>query len=401
MSDIENGQSQTGEGDPGAVVRAVMRDIDIAQAMTVRTAHRIGRQEGDDDEAFREPTDEELADPELGELVHDELEERPKRKPVGVKAERDEVLGQAVDDNDLIGLYIKEIGAVPLLTKREEVDLAKRILQGKQAREELGNHHNLMTDELRRSLADRVQDGHSARKHLIEANTRLVISVAKKYMGRGVQFQDLIQAGNVGLIRAVAKFDYRRGHKFSTYTTWWIRQAVTRVIADQGRTIRVPVHMNDHISRMLRRQHELLQKLGRDPSEQELADALGVNLGKLREMKRASRHPLSLELPVGDEGGEEDSVLGDFVSDEDVENPMDAAAYAIMRKKVAEVMDVLAPREARILGLRYGLFDGEAYTLEEIGSKMGVTRERVRQIEAQALNRLRHPAVRGRLKDLR
>jgi RNA polymerase primary sigma factor len=241
-----------------------------------------------------------------------------------------------------------------------------------------------------------IEDGWNAREHLITANSRLVISVAKKYMGRGVPFLDLIQEGNIGLIRAAKKFDYRRGHKFSTYATWWIRQAVTRAIADQGRTIRVPVHMGDQINKLLRVQHQLTQRLGRDPSVDELAEALEVTPQKVENMIQVARRPLSLETPTDDE---EDSVLGDFIQDDEVPAPDETATYNLLREHLDVVLNGLPPREVRILQLRYGLLDGQAYTLEEVGRKMGVTRERVRQIEAQALSRLRHPAIRRRLRE--
>jgi RNA polymerase primary sigma factor len=299
-----------------------------------------------------------------------------------------------IDTDDTIGLYLKEVSRVPLLTAEEEVELAQRIERGRMAREELarGNVNPRRRHDLRRLI----EDGWAAREHLITANSRLVISVAKKYMGRGVPFLDLIQEGNIGLIRATKKFDYRRGHKFSTYATWWIRQAVTRAIADQGRTIRVPVHMGDQINKLLRVQHQLTQRLGREPSVEELAAALDVPPRKVENMIQVARRPLSLETPTDDE---EDSVLGDFIEDDEAPPPDDTATYNLLREHLEEVLNSLPPREVRILQLRYGLLDGQAYTLEEVGRKMGVTRERVRQIEAQALSRLRHPSIRRRLRD--
>jgi RNA polymerase primary sigma factor len=299
-----------------------------------------------------------------------------------------------IDTDDTIGLYLKEVGRVPLLTAEEEVQLAKRIEQGRLAREELARGN--ISIRRRGELQMHIEDGWLAREHLITANSRLVISVAKKYMGRGVPFLDLIQEGNIGLIRAAKKFDYRRGHKFSTYATWWIRQAVTRAIADQGRTIRVPVHMGDQINKLLRVQHQLTQRLGRDPSVDELAEALEVTPQKVENMIQVARRPLSLETPTDDE---EDSVLGDFIQDEEVPAPDETATYNLLREHLDVVLNGLPPREVRILQLRYGLLDGQAYTLEEVGRKMGVTRERVRQIEAQALSRLRHPAIRRRLRE--
>lgn len=299
-----------------------------------------------------------------------------------------------IDTKDTIGLYLKEVSRVPLLTAEQEVSLAQRIERGRNAREELaqGRVNMKRRTELRRLI----EDGWAAREHLITANSRLVISVAKKYMGRGVPFLDLIQEGNIGLIRATKKFDYRRGHKFSTYATWWIRQAVTRAIADQGRTIRVPVHMGDQINKLLRIQHQLTQKLGRGPAVEELAEALEVPPKKVEHMIQVARRPLSLETPTDNE---EDSVLGDFIEDVDSPPPDDTATHHLLQDHLVEVMENLPPREVRILQLRYGILDGQAYTLEEVGRKMGVTRERVRQIEAQALSRLRHPTVRRKLRD--
>lgn len=287
--------------------------------------------------------------------------------------------------DDPIGLYLKEIGRVPLLVAEEEVMLAKLIEAGKLAQEHLANDG--LNPERRAELQDLVWRGQAAREHLIRANSRLVISVAKKYIGRGVPFLDLIQEGNIGLIRAANKFNYRLGHKFSTYATWWIRQAVTRAIADQSRTIRVPVHMGDQINKLLRTSHRLTQELGRTPMPEELAESLGTPRQKVEEMLRVARRPLSLEMPTDDDG---DSELGDFIEDEDSPSPSEEVANSLLRELLQEVLQDLPPREVRILQLRYGLPDGETYTLEEVGKKLGVTRERVRQIEAQALSRLRH-----------
>jgi RNA polymerase primary sigma factor len=299
-----------------------------------------------------------------------------------------------IDADDTVGLYLKEVGKVPLLTAQEEVSLAKRIERGRNAREELASGY--VTPNKRKALQREIEDGWAAREHLITANSRLVISVAKKYMGRGVPFLDLIQEGNIGLIRAAKKFDYRRGHKFSTYATWWIRQAVTRAIADQGRTIRVPVHMGDQINRLLRVSHQLTQNFGREPSTEELAQVLDVSPKKVENMIQVARRPLSLETPTDEE---DDSVLGDFIPDDDSPAPTQVVTHNLLREDLRDVLNTLPPREVRILQLRYGLLDGQSYTLEEVGRKMGVTRERVRQIEAQALSRLRHPTHRRRLVD--
>ncbi|MFC1465616.1 MAG: sigma-70 family RNA polymerase sigma factor [Candidatus Brachytrichaceae bacterium NZ_4S206] len=306
-----------------------------------------------------------------------------------------ENLLEAIEADDTVGLYLKEIGRVALLTAPQEVDLAQRMERGREAREQLQSDPNL-TPEERERLEMLVEDGMAAREHLINANSRLVISVAKKYIGRGVPFLDLIQEGNIGLIRAAKKFDWRRGHKFSTYATWWIRQAVTRAIADQGRTIRVPVHMGDQINRLLRASHQLTQELGRDPTVAELAEALNVTVRKAEQMIQVARRPISLETPTDDE---EESVLGDFIPDEDSPAPVEMVTNQMLREQLADILDTLPPREVRILQLRYGLLDGETYTLEEVGRKLGVTRERVRQIEAQALSRLRLPAHARKLRD--
>jgi RNA polymerase primary sigma factor len=306
----------------------------------------------------------------------------------------EEAYFDTVEIDDTIGLYLKEVGRVPLLTAEEEVMLAERMEAGEIAQERLGKDG--LKHKAHEKLDRTARDGKAAREHLIRANSRLVISVAKKYIGRGVPFLDLIQEGNIGLIRAANKFEYRRGHKFSTYATWWIRQAVTRAIADQSRTIRVPVHMGDQINKLLRTSHRLTQELGREPTSEELANALEIPTRKAEEMLRVARRPLSLEMPTDDEG---ESELGDFIEDEDSPAPDDAVSSAMLQEMLKDILQDLPPREVRILQLRYGLVDGETYTLEEVGRKLGVTRERVRQIEAQALSRLRHPTHARRLRD--
>ena len=301
---------------------------------------------------------------------------------------------RAVETDDTIGLYLKEISLVPLLTQPEEVSLAKRMERGKKVDKELKS--DALGRERRGELKRLVEDGIAAREHIIRANSRLVISVAKKYISRGVPFLDLIQEGNIGLIRAANKFNYRLGHKFSTYATWWIRQAVTRAISDQSRTIRVPVHMGDQISRLLRASHRLTQELGRRPASEELAEDLDIPLRKVKQMLKVSLRPLSLDMPTDEE---EESSLGDFIQDQEALAPPEAVSDSILRDMIQDILQDLPPREVRILQLRYGLVDGETYTLEEVGKKLGVTRERVRQIEAQALSRLRHPTHSRRLRD--
>lgn len=292
---------------------------------------------------------------------------------------------------DSVGLYLKEIRKVPLLTASEEVSLAQRMEAGMEAEEELNNG---CSPEERVALRQVVQDGLAAREHLIQANSRLVVSVARRYVGYGVPFLDLIQEGNIGLMRAVGKFNYRLGHKFSTYATWWIRQAVTRAIAEQSRTVRLPVHMSDQVNKLLRTSHRMMQELGREPSLEELAEELNVPPYKVERMLKLSRHPLSLEMPTDDEG---ESELADFIEDD---SPAldEVVADATLRALFQDMLQDLPPREVRILKMRYGLVDGETSTLDEIGRKVGVTRERVRQIETKVLNRLRHPARIRRLR---
>lgn len=326
---------------------------------------------------------------ELGEAPEDEGPEEEE-----ITDELDDGTVAAIETDDTVGLYLKEIGRIPLLTAEEEVSLAKRIERGKLAMKRL--QKDGLSSKKRFDLESVLQDAKAAREHLITANSRLVISVAKKYIGRGVPFLDLIQEGNIGLIRAARKFDYRRGHKFSTYATWWIRQAVTRAIADQGRTIRVPVHMGDQINKLIRVSHSLTQELGREPNPEELAGAMQVPVKKAEQMIQVARRPISLETPTDED---EDSVLGDFIMDEESVAPIDAVTNNMLREQISEILNSLPPREVRILQLRYGLVDGQSYTLEEVGKKLGVTRERVRQIEAQALSRLRHPTHARKLRD--
>lgn len=270
--------------------------------------------------------------------------------------------------NDPVRMYLKEIGRVPLLKASEEVELAKRIEAG---------------DE-------------SAKRELAEANLRLVVSIAKRYVGRGMLFLDLIQEGNMGLIKAVDKFDYRRGYKFSTYATWWIRQAITRAIADQARTIRIPVHMVETINKLIRVSRQLLQDLGREPTPEEIAIEMGITPEKVREIQKIAQEPVSLETPIGEE---DDSHLGDFIEDHDAPAPADVAAYELLKEQLEDVLDTLTEREEHVLRLRFGLDDGRTRTLEEVGKVFGVTRERIRQIEAKALRKLRHPSRSKRLKD--
>jgi RNA polymerase primary sigma factor len=305
--------------------------------------------------------------------------------------------GESFSSDDTIGLYLKEMSRVPLLSGDEEVELAKRIERGRQAKRELEKLPMRGNAARRRELEALINDGLQAREHLIKANTRLVVSIAKRYMGRGVPFLDLIQEGNLGLMKAVEKFEYKRGFRFSTYATWWIRQTISRSIADQGRTIRVPVHMVDRIRQLYRRTHEMEQKLGRAPNNEELAEELGVPSEKVEWMMRVSWLPLSLESPINDD--DEESELGMFVEDQVTPSPIQTAYTNMLREKIEAVLETLPPREARILRLRYGLENGHQYTLEEVGQKFGLTRERIRQIEGKALRRLRHPRRSRQLKE--
>ena len=275
---------------------------------------------------------------------------------------------EGVGIDDPVRMYLKEIGRVPLLSAEQEVELAKRMEAG---------------DE-------------EAKKQLAEANLRLVVSIAKRYVGRGMLFLDLIQEGNLGLIKAVEKFDYSKGYKFSTYATWWIRQAITRAIADQARTIRIPVHMVETINKLIRVSRQLLQELGRDPTPEEIAQAMEIPVERVREIQKVAQEPVSLETPIGEE---EDSHLGDFIEDEDAPAPAEAASYILLKEQLESVLDTLTPREEKVLRLRFGLDDGRSRTLEEVGQEFGVTRERIRQIEAKALRKLRHPSRSRKLKD--
>jgi len=300
--------------------------------------------------------------------AEDEEEDADDDEPEPLKAGSALAVPEGVAIDDPVRMYLKEIGRVPLLTAAQEVSLAKAIEQG---------------DE-------------EAKKKLAEANLRLVVSIAKRYVGRGMLFLDLIQEGNLGLIKAVEKFDYRKGYKFSTYATWWIRQAITRAIADQARTIRIPVHMVETINKLIRIQRKLLQDLGRDPLPEEIAAEMGITVERVREIQKVAQEPVSLETPIGEE---EDSHLGDFIEDEEAPAPAEAAGYQLLKEQLEEVLDTLTNREEKVLRLRFGLSDGRARTLEEVGQVFGVTRERIRQIEAKALRKLRHPTRSKKLRD--
>ncbi|MEW6189098.1 MAG: RNA polymerase sigma factor RpoD [Actinomycetota bacterium] len=300
-----------------------------------------------------------------------------------------------VPTSDPVRMYLKEIGKVPLLTAKEEVELAKKIEAGEMAARKLEENSGLPRAEIRH-LNRLVEEGSVAKRKLVEANLRLVVSIAKRYVGRGMLFLDLIQEGNLGLIRAVEKFDYRKGYKFSTYATWWIRQAITRAIADQARTIRIPVHMVETINKLIRVQRQLLQDLGREPTPEEIAGEMDLSPEKVREILKISQEPVSLETPIGEE---EDSQLGDFIEDQEAEVPADAASFSLLQEQLRRVLDTLSERERKVIELRFGLIDGHPRTLEEVGRVFGVTRERIRQIESKTLSKLRHPSRSAKLKD--
>lgn len=324
----------------------------------------------------------------------DSLEEAPEVEPLeDLLATTDEFRGENID---AVGLYLKEMARVPLLNTEEEVAIAKRIETARKAERKLSKLNGHTPPVTKHELNQLIEDGKAARDHLISANTRLVVSIAKKYIGRGVPFLDLIQEGNLGLMKAVNKYDYRRGFRFSTYATWWIRQTITRSIADQGRTIRVPVHMIDRIRQLYKAARQLEQTLGRPPKVNELAEQLQADPRKVQWMLKVSWLPLSLESPVGED---EDSELGMFVEDEKTPSPSQATTQNLLTQKIEEVLASLSPREARILRLRFGLENGRTYTLEEVGEKFGLTRERIRQIEGKALRRLRHPMRARQLRD--
>ena len=311
-----------------------------------------------------------------------------------------------VSIEDPVRMYLKEIGKVPLLSAEEEIDLAQKMEEGavakekiailKKRKEEAAEEEQAELDEEIKALTKTQDAGDEAKKRLAEANLRLVVSIAKRYVGRGMLFLDLIQEGNLGLIKAVEKFDYRKGYKFSTYATWWIRQAITRAIADQARTIRIPVHMVETINKLIRVSRQLLQELGREPTPEEIAEEMNMPVERVREILKISQEPVSLETPIGEE---EDSHLGDFIQDDNVPVPADAAAFTLLKEQLEEVLGTLTEREQKVLTLRFGLEDGRARTLEEVGKEFNVTRERIRQIEAKALRKLRHPSISRKLMD--
>ena len=331
--------------------------------------------------------------PPLEEL--NEIEELPEEEMVDPNT-----LVDSFGIDDPVRMYLKEIGKVNLLSPDEEVQLAQDMGAGDAAKEQLAELERddsiTLSDEEMKELRRLVKRGEAAKQRLAEANLRLVVSIAKRYVGRGMLFLDLIQEGNLGLIKAVEKFDYTKGYKFSTYATWWIRQAITRAIADQARTIRIPVHMVETINKVIRVSRQLLQELGHDPTPEEIAEEMSMPVDKVREILKIAQEPVSLETPIGEE---EDSHLGDFIPDEDASEPSEAASFTLLKEQLVDVLGTLTPREEKVLKLRFGIEDGRTRTLEEVGKEFNVTRERIRQIEAKALRKLRHPSRSKKLKD--
>ena len=329
------------------------------------------------------------------ELVED-LDKELEEIEVSKEELEDLSVPEGINIDDHVKMYLKEIGKVNLLTPEEELSLAKRMADGETAKEQLEEIGEEIDEDTKKQIDLLIVDGEKAKKSLAEANLRLVVSIAKRYVGRGMLFLDLIQEGNLGLIKAVDKFDYTKGYKFSTYATWWIRQAITRAIADQARTIRIPVHMVETINKLVRVSRQLVQELGREPTPEERAKELNMPVDKVREISKISQEPVSLETPIGEE---EDSHLGDFIPDEDAPAPSEAASFVLLKEQLGAVLETLSEREAKVLRLRFGLDDGRARTLEEVGKEFDVTRERIRQIEAKALRKLRHPSRSKKLKD--
>jgi RNA polymerase primary sigma factor len=369
--------------DPAAAPDAVVDPAVVAAADPALAAATAGSDEDEDDD----DEDDETPKPPSDDDDEDE------KKPLAAE-------GEVGISTDLVRAYLKEIGKVPLLTAEMEVELAQRIEAGLFAAEKVRQADEgeaaKLSAALRRDLDWLVHDGQKAKRHLLEANLRLVVSIAKRYLGRGMLFLDLIQEGNLGLIRAVEKFDYTKGYKFSTYATWWIRQAITRAMADQARTIRIPVHMVEQINKLTRVQREMLQELGREPTPEELAKELDMTPEKVVEIQGYAREPVSLETTIGDD---QDSNLGDFIEDADAPIAADVVSYGLMQEQLNEVLRTLTDREAAVVKMRFGLVDGQPRTLDEIGREFGLTRERIRQIESKTLSKLRHPSRSQKLRD--
>ena len=383
-----NGATATAEPAPTTVEELKKRLLERGKKRGSITLDEINLEVGRLAETREELNEAEIFEDLMTELNAagvDVVEEAEEEKEEQEQEQSEETLSAGLSLDDPVRMYLKEIGRVPLLSMEDEKNLAMRIEAGEKELAKNGSANQVV-----------VGQGEEAKRQLTEANLRLVVSIAKKYVGRGMLFLDLIQEGNLGLIRAVEKFDYRKGYKFSTYATWWIRQAITRALADQARTIRIPVHMVETINRLIKISRQLLQELGRDPSVEEIAAEMGLTPEKVREVIKISQEPISLETPIGEE---EDSHLGDFIEDQEAVAPAEAASVMLLKEKMQDVLQNLTERERKVLVLRFGLEDGHQRTLEEVGQEFGVTRERIRQIEAKALRKLRHPSRGKALKD--
>ena len=379
---------KTGKLDPGELSDVVdTMDLDGDQMDRIYDSLAdLGIEVGNDEFLTDLPDD---GEPPLEEIA--EIEEEELVDP--------NTLVDSFNIDDPVRMYLKEIGKVPLLTADEEIRLATAMSAGNAAKERMAaaeKEGEVISEEELAALKKDVKQGEKAKQKLAEANLRLVVSIAKRYVGRGMLFLDLIQEGNLGLIKAVEKFDYTKGYKFSTYATWWIRQAISRAIADQARTIRIPVHMVETINKVIRVSRQLMQELGHDPSPEEISEEMGMPVDKVREILKIAQEPVSLETPIGEE---EDSHLGDFIPDEGVSEPSEAASFTLLKEQLVDVLSTLTPREEKVLKLRFGIEDGRTRTLEEVGKEFNVTRERIRQIEAKALRKLRHPSRSKKLKD--
>jgi RNA polymerase primary sigma factor len=382
-----NGATATAEAAPASVEELKKKVLERAKKRGSITLEEINLEVGRLAETREDLNEAEIFDDLMTELnaAGVEVVEEGEEEKAEAEEEPAETLSAGLALDDPVRMYLKEIGRVPLLSMEDEKNLAMKIEAGEHELQKNGSTNQIV-----------VAQGEEAKRQLTEANLRLVVSIAKKYVGRGMLFLDLIQEGNLGLIRAVEKFDYRKGYKFSTYATWWIRQAITRALADQARTIRIPVHMVETINRLIKISRQLLQELGRDPSVEEIAAEMGLTPEKVREVIKISQEPISLETPIGEE---EDSHLGDFIEDQEAVAPAEAASVMLLKEKMQDVLQNLTERERKVLVLRFGLEDGHQRTLEEVGQEFGVTRERIRQIEAKALRKLRHPSRGKALKD--
>ncbi|MDP9222894.1 MAG: RNA polymerase sigma factor RpoD [Actinomycetota bacterium] len=413
MADLENSQpNNTGVGtvtelsatqaEVERIIRAAKAEGSVTAADLAEKLSVLDLTPDDTDAVYQRLMDLGIDVAEDEAIIVEEEEEKPEKEAAPdpeedrVRARKEVDMALKAPTNDPVRMYLKEIGRVALLTAQEEVSLAMRIEAGVLATEKLEKDRHKLSEDKLTEVEWLERDGAMAKRHLVEANLRLVVSIAKRYVGRGMAFLDLIQEGNLGLIRAVEKFDYTKGYKFSTYATWWIRQAITRAIADQARTIRIPVHMVETINKLVRIQRQLLQDFGREPTADEIGMQMELSPEKVREIQKISQEPVSLETPIGEE---EDSHLGDFIPDDEAVVPLERASFKLLQEQLESVLHTLTGREKEVIRLRFGLVDGQPRTLEEVGKKFGVTRERIRQIESKTLSKLRHPSRSQKLRD--